>query len=185
MTRLILIRHGETDWNTEGRWQGQIDIPLNENGLEHAQQLARELAGEGIQAIYSSNLLRAIQTADPLAKIAGLRVNIDPRLREIHQGEWQGMLVKDIQARYAERFQQRRANPLAIAPPGGETVLEVQQRVYNSLEDILLRHPDETVAIVAHGFVIAVLRVRLEKHPLEQVWGLIPPNGKWFTYQVE
>ena len=185
MTRLILIRHGETDWNTEGRWQGQIDIPLNENGLEHAQQLASELEREGIQAIYSSDLLRAIQTADPLAKIAGLKVNIDPRLREIHQGEWQGMLVTDIRARYAELFQQRRANPLAIAPPGGETVLEVQQRVFNSLDDIILRHPDETIAIVAHGFVIAVLRVRLVKHPLEKVWGLIPPNGKWFAYQVE
>lgn len=185
MTRLILIRHGETDWNSEGRWQGQIDIPLNENGLEHARELAIELAREGIQAIYSSDLLRAIQTADPLAKRAGIPVNLDPRLREIHQGEWQGMRVEDIRVRYAERFQQRRANPLAIAPPGGETVLQVQERVYQSLDDILLRHPDETVAIVAHGFVIAVLRLRLENHPLEKVWSLIPPNGKWFTYCVE
>ena len=184
MTRLILIRHGETDWNIEGRWQGQIDIPLNDRGLDDAHRLASELEREGIQVIYSSDLLRALQTAKPLAKEAGLEVHIDPRFREIHQGDWQGMLVTDIRARYAERFRERKANPLAVAPPGGETVLQVQERVYQALDDILLHHPGETIAIVAHGFVIAVLRLRMENQPLEKVWNLIPPNGKWFSYRI-
>jgi alpha-ribazole phosphatase len=184
MTRLILIRHGETDWNAEGRWQGQIDVPLNENGRQHAREVAHRLVGEGIQAIYSSDLKRAVETARVLGEATGLDIHIDARLREIHQGEWQGLLVSEIQERYSQRFESRLRNPWTIAPPGGETVVQVQQRVDQALDDIVQKHPGETVAIVAHGFVIALLRVRLESRSLEQVWHLIPESGGWAEYAV-
>ena len=184
MTCLILIRHGETDWNTEGRWQGQIDVPLNENGKNHARQLAIELAGAGIQVIYSSDLTRALETARPLAEALGLPVRTDQRLREINQGDWQGLLITEIQERHAELFRSRMANPHSVASPGGETMLQVEARVYQSLDEILQKHPDETVAIVAHGFVIAVLRVRLEHKKVEDVWHLIPGSAQWLTYDI-
>jgi len=184
MTRLILIRHGETDWNVEGRWQGQIDVPLNENGREDARETAHSLEEAGIQAIYSSDLKRASETAKALGEATGLEIRTDARLREIHQGEWQGLLVSEIQERYNQRFEQRLKNPWAVAPPGGETVVEVQQRVFQALDDILQKHPEDTVAIVAHGFVIALLRVRLERKPVEQVWDLIPRSGAWVEYIV-
>lgn len=184
MTRLILIRHGETDWNAEGRWQGQIDVPLNEKGREHARRLATELAGEGIQALFASDLSRALETAQPLAEALNLPIQTDARLREINQGDWQGLLVTEIQARYAELFQMRTDNPHSIAPPGGETVPQVQERVVQALDEIIRRHPQETVAIVAHGFVIAVLRIRLENRALDEVWDLIPGSGEWFTYDL-
>lgn len=184
MTRLILIRHGETDWNAEGRWQGQIDVPLNQNGKSHARRLVDELAGSGIQAIYSSDLSRALETARPFANAFGLPIRIDRRLREINQGEWQGLLVTEIQARYAELFHSRMANPNTVSPPGGETVIQVEERVYQALDDILRRHPGETVAIVAHGFVIAVLRVRLEHKKVDEVWDLVPGSAQVLSYDI-
>ncbi len=182
MTHLIFIRHGETDWNTEGRWQGQIDVALNPKGRQQAQDLAEKLSGANIQAIYSSDLQRAIDTARPLAEMTGLTIRTDARLREIHQGEWQGMLVSDIRARYAELFQQRVNDPLTIAPPGGETVVQVQERVLRALNEIVQRHLNERVAIFAHGFVIAVLRVNLEKRPIDSVWQLVPKSGEIIEY---
>jgi alpha-ribazole phosphatase len=185
MTRLVLIRHGETDWNTAGRWQGQADVPLNERGQEQARRLAQELAEMEIDAIYSSDLGRARQTAAPLAQAAGLPVIVDERLREIHQGEWQGMLAAEIEARYAETFRSRREDPLNIAPPGGESVAQVRARVLASLSEILLSHPDETVAIVSHGFVLGLLRAHLLGEPVHMAWERIPENGGWEVVKVD
>lgn len=179
MTRFLLIRHGETAWNTEGRWQGQSDVPLNEHGREQAAELARTLSGVGITAVHSSDLSRASETAELLAQSLGLTVQYDPRLREIHQGEWQGQLYTDIQAKYAEEFRQRKENPASVAPPGGETASQVLERVLASIQDIARKHPGETVAVVSHGFALAVLLTHLEHHPIERVWDLIPGNGTW------
>jgi len=184
MTRLILVRHGQTDWNAESRWQGQVDVPLNSRGLEQARQLAEGLAGAGIQVIYASDLQRARQTVEPLSRLTGLPVLIDPRLREINVGEWQGLLVDEIAARYSELFRRRQVDPSAFTPPGGETIEQVQRRAYQVLDEILERHPDETVAIVAHGFVIALLRLRLEGRPVGDVWQLVPRSGQWQEYHV-
>jgi broad specificity phosphatase PhoE len=184
MTRLILIRHGQTAWNAESRWQGQVDVPLNSNGLEQARRLADELAGEGIQVIYTSDMQRALQTVKPLASLTGALVLIDPRLREINQGDWQGLLVSDIMVRYGELFQRRQADPLAVAPPGGETLEQVRWRAYRVLDEILEKHPNETVAIVGHGFVIALFRLRLENRPVNEVWQLIPKSSQWLEYSL-
>jgi len=184
MTRFILIRHGETDWNTQGRWQGQIDLPLNSRGREQADQIARSLSNAGISLIYSSDLRRAVNTAKSLGKMLGLMVQTDPRLREIHQGEWQGLSVKEINERYAEAFQQRMNDPLGVAPPGGETAFDVRKRVVQVIEQILREHPEETVAIVSHGFAIAVILAHYRKIPFKKVWGLVPQNASIQTLEL-
>jgi broad specificity phosphatase PhoE len=102
MTQLCLIRHGQTDWNLEGRYQGQSDVPLNQTGLAQAQSLAEQLKGQTFAAIYSSDLMRARQTAEPCAKMLGMTIQAEAHLREIDQGEWEVVLVEDIKARYAE-----------------------------------------------------------------------------------
>ena len=185
MTRLILIRHGETDWNTTGRWQGQTDVPLNERGRQQARQLVADLAGMQIDAIYSSDLGRARDTAAPLSQAAGLPVIVDARLREIHQGEWQGQLFGEIEARYAEALRSRREDPLNLAPPGGETVAQVQERVLDCLKDILRHHPHDTVALVSHGFVLGLLRAHLLGEPVGMAWERIPQNGGWEAVEVD
>ena len=178
MTALILIRHGETDWNVEGRYTGQSDVPLNARGLEQADSLAKRLQGTRIDAIYSSDLRRAQQTAMTLAESRGMRILIDPRLREIHQGEWEGMLFKDIRASYSQAWEQRVRDPLLVAPPGGETVGQVRARVLEALRDILHQHPDGHLAIVSHGLVLALIKVHIAALPIETVWDHIPKNAE-------
>jgi len=185
MTHLYLIRHGQTDWNIEGRWQGHADVPLNDRGRAQAENIARSLANVGLVAIYSSDLVRAHETAKALARTTGLPIHLDARLREIHQGEWQGLLVSEIQQRYGEAFHARHANPLTVAPPGGETVLQVKERVIAALEDIITRHPAERVAVVSHGFALAVVQVHYKNLPIDQVWDLIPKNDEWIELVIK
>jgi len=184
MTQLFLVRHGETDWNVEGRWQGQADVPLNERGREQAAQIAAALSGHGLSAIYTSDLQRALETAKPLALAAGLQIQIDPRLREIDQGEWQGLLVDEIQRRYADHFRRRLEDPWDVAPPGGETVRQVHTRVLAAIQDILHCHPDDRVAVVSHGFVIALIQVHYRGLPIQQVWNNIPNNDQWVEIEL-
>lgn len=185
MTRFILIRHGETDWNIEGRWHGQADVPLNEHGREQAGQTARALAGIKIAAIYSSDLSRACETAEALASIAKLKAQFDARLREIHQGEWQGLLVSEIQAGYAEIFQRRMTDPMSAAPPGGETASQVMERVVAAIEEMRQKHSGQTVAVVSHGFAIACLLAHYQNLPIQKIWDLIPENGGWREIRVD
>jgi alpha-ribazole phosphatase len=177
MTRLLLIRHGETDWNVEGRWQGQADVPLNRRGRQQAVTVARSLCNTNIHAIYSSDLQRAWQTARVLARIKNLPIQGDARLREIHQGEWQGLLIDEIQMKYAHEFRRRHDNPLQVAPPGGETALQARDRVVNMVNEIVKKHAEDTVAVVSHGFVIAIARTYYAGKPIEEVWEMVPDNG--------
>ncbi|MDL1910836.1 histidine phosphatase family protein [Chloroflexi bacterium CFX6] len=187
MTQLCLVRHGQTDWNLEGRYQGQSDVPLNENGFAQAMQLAEQLKGETFAAIYSSDLLRARQTAQPVAKMLGMPVQIEPRLREINQGEWEGVLVEDIRARYAELWSQRTVDPASVRPPGGETVGEVAARVYAALDDIARLFPTERALIVSHGLSIATAICREKGIPVGQAYTVIPENVQpvWMQWKLD
>jgi alpha-ribazole phosphatase len=185
MTRLILVRHGETDWNVEGRYQGQSDVPLNANGLAQAEALAGQLRGESFAAIYSSDLARASQTAEVLAGGSGATVHYDPRLREIDQGEWEGLLLKEIETRYAEAFERRRSDPLSTRPPGGESVGQVRRRVLEVIDEIRRGFPKETIVIVSHGLAIALIKVYLAGLPVESVWDHIPANASLERFDLE
>lgn len=176
MTTLLLIRHGQTDWNLQGRYSGQSDIPLNQTGRDQACVTADALAQKPPDVIYSSDLLRARETAQLIARACNLPVYTDARLREIHQGVWEGMHFDDIKSRFAERFSQRQADPLAVAAPGGETVGQVRERVLAAVRDIVQRHPHGRVAVVAHGLALALVKAEATNHPVEQVWDLIPQN---------
>jgi len=185
MTQLCLVRHGQTDWNLEGRYQGQSDVPLNENGLAQAETLKETLNGKTFAAIYSSDLMRAQQTAEPIAKILNLPIQVEPRLREINQGEWEGVLVDDIKARYAEIWSKRTVDPANVRPPGGETVREVATRVYAALDDIVRLFPTGQLLIVSHGLSIATAICRDKGIPVGQAYTAIPDNVQpvWMDWQ--
>jgi probable phosphoglycerate mutase len=127
---IILIRHGETDWNIEGRYQGQADPPLNAQGILQAQRLVQELSNSSLEILYTSPLQRTRQTANYLANNFGIPVVDDPRLMEIHQGDWQTRLRSEIEALYPELFSDWETNPWEVTPPGGEHLSQVQARVY-------------------------------------------------------
>jgi 2,3-bisphosphoglycerate-dependent phosphoglycerate mutase len=145
MTTLLLARHGETDWNRELRIQGSSDIALNELGHEQARALAAELADVELDAIYSSDLARARETAEAVAATHGLDVHLDARLRERSFGSWEGFTRDDI----------------AALPQGsrhdGESDDEVRSRVLAAIEEIAHAHPAQQVLVVSHGGALNTL----------------------------
>lgn len=185
MKRLILIRHGETDWNVEGRYQGQADPPLNAKGLAQAEELAEELAGVGVEVIYTSPLLRARQTAEVLGERLGADLHIEPRLMEIHQGDWQTRLRSEIQNLYPDLFHRWETQPWEVTPPQGEHLNQVQRRVNAAVDEILARHPDRTVGIVSHRVPIALIKVRYQGMDPDIVRTLHLPNVYWEEVGVE
>ncbi len=175
-TEFWLVRHGQTDWNLEGRFQGQADMPLNQTGLNQAYELAEKLKGVHFHAIYSSDLVRALQTARALAN--GHIIQIDRRLREVNQGEWEGMHYGTIKDLYPSQIQKRRDDPLNARPPGGESLPELARRVLECIDEIAERHPAQRVLIVSHGLTIGVVLSTAQGLPLEQAYQLIPDNAQ-------
>ena len=151
MTTLLLARHGETDWNSERRWQGHADRPLNDRGREQARELAASLDGT-VDAIYSSDLLRASETAEIVGAALGLPVAVDPGLREVDVGEWSGLVHTEIESRYPEGFARWRQGMHGWED--GESYDEMGVRVVGALLAIAARHPGETVLVVSHGGAI-------------------------------
>jgi broad specificity phosphatase PhoE len=147
--------------------------------------LARSLRGEVLEAIYSSDLARATQTAGALAATTGAPIHLDRRLREIDQGEWEGLLFTEIELRYPEIFQRRRLDPLAVHPPGGESVDQVRRRVLEVIHEIIRIYPTGRVAVVSHGLALALAKVHLARLPLESVWDHVPPNASVERFDVE
>jgi broad specificity phosphatase PhoE len=184
MTTIYMIRHGETPWNVEGRYQGQLDPPLTEKGRQQAQATAEHLVSLDFEAIYSSDLARARQTAEALAHKTGWPIQFDPRLREIHQGEWQGVLIGDIRAGWPHEIYGWEHDPWQYHPPGGERLQELQTRLFAAIDDIAARHPQGVVAIFSHKLPIALLKIRYQGHPPEQIWSLLPANGAWEVFEV-
>lgn len=179
MTRIILIRHGETDWNAENRYQGQMDPSLNERGIAQARGLAEGLRGLGIQVLYSSPLRRALQTAQIIAQALGIPLHTDPRLKEIRQGEWEGLLRSEIAARYPELFRRWLAEPWVATPPGGESLAQVRDRVLAAVAEIASRHQGERVGVVTHLIPIYIIKAHYQGLTFETLRGLDFPNGSW------
>lgn len=157
MTELVLIRHGETDMNRELRFQGQVDVALNATGLVQAQRLADRLAGEQAHAIYASDLLRARQTAEPIAGGLSLAPLAEAGLREQNFGRVDGMRVDDIQRDHPDAWAGWLRFDEDFAMPEGETTREFHARVMEAVQHLVEAHPDETVVIVTHGGVLDMI----------------------------
>ncbi len=155
MTELILIRHGETDWNRELRFQGQLDVPLNATGLEQARRVADRLATLSLDALVSSDLQRALQTAQALAgRFPHLSPLLESGLREQHFGCVEGLCVPEIQQQHAQAWAQWVRFDEHYAFEGGECMLDFHARVLATLRGLAERHAGQTVAVVTHGGVL-------------------------------
>jgi broad specificity phosphatase PhoE len=185
MTDLWLLRHGQTDWNVTGRWQGQTSKApgLNDTGRAQAISAREHLAGIRFAAIYCSDLLRALQTAELISESLNLNISLEPRLREMNLGAWEEMLFSEIEARYPLELAARAHDPLHAHPPQGESPLEVEERVIAAVVDIAKKHPDDAVLIVSHGISLAVIICHAQKIPMEEVYEHIPENA--IPYRVE
>jgi probable phosphoglycerate mutase len=150
-TRILAIRHGETAWNVDSRIQGQLDIGLNATGRWQAGRLTESLIGEGLQAVYSSDLSRAYDTALAVAAPDGLPVAVDIGLRERAFGCFQGLTFDEITERWPDDAMRWRKRDPSFGPEGGETLTEFYDRCISSIARLAERHPGEHIAIVAHG----------------------------------
>ncbi len=167
--RILLVRHGATDWNLQGRCQGATDKELNAVGFQQAKDTAAYLSCETIHAVYSSNLKRAIQTAHAISQPRNLPVLIDESLRELDHGELEGLTFSEIQSRYPDFIHSWRKEPAELLIPGGERLIDVEIRVWEGMNRIIQRHHGhETIAIVSHNFPILAILCRITQTPLNQ-----------------
>jgi len=179
VTELWLIRHGQTDWNKAGRYQGQADIPLNDTGFAQARDAAEKLAKMGIPfaAVYSSSLARARQTAEVIAERLCIPLHLDPGLREISQGEWEGRAYTEVISHYTQIAALPEMDPVRARAPGGESVAEVVQRVAGVVEAISRRHPGERLVVVMHALAMATLLCTVRGISLREVYDHLPGHA--------
>ncbi len=167
-TRLLLVRHGETIWNTERRAQGHLDSPLTEKGLAQAEAIARRLRDRRLDALYSSDLGRAMQTAKAIANQNAIReVWPEAGLRERKLGVYQGLTTREFMEQHPEIAQRYYAADNDYCLPEGESRREFHQRCVNCFENLAKRHPGQTLLVVSHGGVLAGLFREVIGLPLE------------------
>lgn len=184
-TLLCLARHGETNWNLERRFQGQLDIALNARGRAQAEALAKELADKRFDHVYSSDLKRALVTAAAVAEPRALAIHRVPELREKHDGVWHGFSHPEVAERFPEGYAHYKARRADYATEGGETLARFAARARGALNKIAKRHPGETVLVVAHAGVLDIawrmaMNRRLDESREHPVLNAAP---NWLAYE--
>lgn len=176
MTDFVFIRHGETDWNRQQRFQGQIDIPLNATGLEQAQRLGRHLADTPVDVLLSSDLQRARQTAAPLATAWNTSAMAVPGFREQSFGVLEGLDVPTIKTQHPQLWQQWLEHRADFALPGGESLQQFHARVLQSVREAADQHPGKALTVVTHGGVLDMLWRTVHGLPLDGLRTCDIPN---------
>ena len=178
--RLVLVRHGVTDWNREGRWQGRMDPPLSDDGHAEARLLAARIAADPLlrpRRIVTSPLGRASQTDEPIAAATGETLEPDPRLMEIGAGEWEGRTHREIEAIDGERYRAWRSEGSDVRPPGGEGLDEVIGRSRELLSEIENGGGQWPIVLVSHGGILRVIANLLFDLPAGWMWNLDVDNA--------
>ena len=199
--QIVLVRHGATDWNLQGRCQGSTDRDLSDVGIRQAYQIAELLSEQEINAIYSSSLRRAQQTAERISQPHKLPVLIEEDVRELDHGELEGLTFNEIKANYGDFLVRWRSEPAEICVPGGERLADVAERAWNGLNQIVQRHADaERILVVSHNFPILGIVCRVSGTHLNEYrtfhldpcgitrlkynggdWDLTEVNGREYT----
>jgi len=174
VTRLVLVRHGETIWHSENRYAGSTDIPLGRRGLEQAEQLAKWAAGTELAAIWVSPLRRARETAGPSEIATGITARVDSRLREIDFGQAEGLTDTEIRQSLPEAFAAFQSDPVSHHLPGGEDPRDVVQRCTECFKEIERMHSGGRVLIVTHNTLIRVALCELLAVPLSKYRTVFP-----------
>jgi broad specificity phosphatase PhoE len=176
--RLLLVRHAETDWNRERRYQGWTDTPLSESGRVQAEAAGRLLASVPLAAVWSSPLRRAVDTAAAIATPQHLGVGVSPAFKEMRFGEWEGLTVSEVRARFPEQYRVWEEAPHLASRPGAETLDDVRRRALGGLETLRERYDGKTVCLVAHGVTARVLILEALGLGLDRLWSLsVAPTG--------
>ena len=172
MTKVIFVRHGQTEWNVTGRYQGQSDVQLTEEGRQQAQKLADNFPVDEIAAIYASDLNRAMVTAEAIGRKFGLAVQPEAAFRELSFGEWEGLTYQQIVSQWEDAMANFMQHPDIMEIPGGESFPEVQRRAMTRLEELIKKHDGQTIVVVAHGAVLRTMLTAALHMPLQYLWSI-------------
>lgn len=176
-TKIYLVRHGETEWNAAGRWQGWKDSNLTELGRQQAAQAGEALRGCGAVAMFTSDAGRAVETARIIGEAIGLQARPDAMLRERFYGEYEGMSSDEIDEKYPNtRYEVGRDRRDTWRPIGGESLVEVTARVMQFIRLVAQQFPGQTVVLVTHAGVLRVIDAVSSKESLEDIWDRVPGN---------
>ena len=178
MTRIILIRHGETEWNKEQIFRGRTDIKLNKNGIKQAEYIGKRLADIKIDAIYSSPLSRAKDTADSIAKHhKSLKPIVSEKLNDMNFGKWEGLSIKAVKTNYPGLYKLWKTNPGAVKFPGGCNLKKIENNLSSLLKDTVKSHPGRTVVFVSHRVPLKILILLSLDTSLKQFWEIRIDNA--------
>ena len=172
MTKVIFIRHGQTEWNVTGRYQGQSDVKLTEEGKKQAEKLADNFPVAKVDAIYASDLCRAMVTAETIAAKFGLKVQAEPAFRELSFGDWEGLTYQQIVDKWEDAMANFLQQPDVLEIPGGESFPAVQQRAMKRLNELIEKHDGQTIVVVAHGAVLRTMLTAALHMPLQYLWSI-------------
>ena len=176
MTRIFLIRHGETEWNASGRLQGNSNVQLSMVGLHQARLLAMHAPFPTADAIYSSDLIRARATAEILAAKFNLPVRTMPELREASFGDWEGQSIRELAEDLTDGFEKFFTDPELCRPPHGETFADCQARLVKAVRKIIADHENQRVIVVSHGAAIRLLLCAALGMPIRKMWAIAQFN---------
>ncbi|MBQ3337081.1 MAG: histidine phosphatase family protein [Selenomonadaceae bacterium] len=176
MMRIFLIRHGETEWNRQNRLQGNSDTHLSPEGFHQAITLSEHAPFHHVDAIYSSDLTRALSTANILAERFDLTVKVLPELRETDFGDWEGRFINDLFKESPKEFGKFFTDPERCHPPNGETFLEAQARVMIGIREIIANHDNQNVVVVSHGAAIRLILGAALDMPIHKMWAIAQFN---------
>jgi broad specificity phosphatase PhoE len=177
MTRIFLVRHAESTWNPVKRLQGVQDPPLSARGRQQAELLGQRFKSIHLDALYSSNLTRAFQTADAVARAITLSVVKEAGLQELSFGEWEGRLLTHVDLDGYRNFLEYWVNLIRTCPVAGSEPLEMcRDRMVKAISRIIQRHPERSVAIVSHGSALSIFFQHVLEAPLENMWHMQPSN---------
>ncbi len=184
MSRVILVRHGQTEWNRIERFRGLIDIDLNETGRWQAERLAEAIkARYEVSAIYSSPLSRTMGTAEAIGRAVGVPVTRYPALVDFSYGVWEGKSPQEVEAAFPDLYRIWLTQPHRVKIPGGESLRNLRLRVSTALLTIARDHPRGTVVLVSHRAVCKVLACYLLGLPNSQLWRLELDNGSFSVFE--
>ena len=178
MARIIMVRHGETEWNRQMRVQGgRSDIPLNDTGRSQAEDAGNALVDKEFSAVYSSPMLRALETARIINTPHKLEVHIVPELAELDAGDYEGIPIADLGRRFSQIITEMGESDELPRTPGGESISDVQERAWQAINTVATRHSGETVLVVTHYFVILAVICKVLELPLVNISRFYMSNG--------
>lgn len=184
MLRIILIRPGSTDYDQQGRIQGTLDIPLNEQGTQEAKSLAEQVRGEGIEVLYAPESQPAFPTGQAIAAALGVKLKRLDQMDNLNHGLWQGMLIDEVRRKHPRVYRQWQEQPESVCPPDGEMLSQAEERVRAALLKLMKRHRDGAIGVVLPEPLASLMRAAAKHNGVGDLWKAAGERAWWEVIEV-